>query len=886
MKNIIQAQRQVLATRHETAYQMHRSGADGFTVCAALTAMIDEVIKTLASDSEDSTPTDIALFALGGYGRNELCPKSDVDIMLLHRDGRREEALENALQKLLHSFWDCGLDVGHSVRSIQECMNFASVEVENWASILEARFLCGNHGIAEEFFERRSDTVAHLGNKFFITNVLEELSTRHAKYGNSAKLLEPNIKKSAGGLRDVHTLLWLYRSSDVRYCQIASGLHRPACVEILELLAHEGELDSTEAGAAITAFNFLLRTRNEIHFLRRTLHDSLDYSLQSVIADGLGYQTSGARHAVELFMQEYYLSAKTLLRLNQTLTGQLRERYQLRLPAGISPGEKKIIDDRFLVHGDMLDIASSAVESGLSFETSMETFHLMQHHHVSRLSQRLRTAIHKCASAVGEPEVFSETPLSIFRSIIESASHVAHVLYEMADLGVLSKLIPEFEALVAFYQHSRYHYYTADEHTLITLQRLEALETDESILGDVYRARKKRGILFMTLLLHDIAKPIQIEDHENIGATMAAPILARLKLEEYIDDVTFLTRNHLMMEQVSFRRNVYDVETVAEFAELFSFTFQLDRLYLITYADLSAVNPTTWTNWKAVLLQELYVKAKEMIGSGMRQEEFRALHLDRYREAVEGVVMRLSAVHSREIVEEHFKKIDSAQYVSTFDEDEIAAHVSKIGDDETVSTLFRTREGYTEVTIISTDAPYALSKFCGTLTANDANIFDANIFTRTDGIIIDKFRVTDTVSKQHLSDEVCLKIHTELNAVIEGRIDIEHLFELHRRKWKRRSRRYLSPMIRFDVEFEDDPRFTIIDVFAADALGFLYRVTQTISERDLNITFAKIATRGDGIVDSFYVIDRSGAAVPEGRKAEIREAILGTILTFKNIELQ
>lgn len=503
-----------------------------------------------------------------------------------------------------------------------------------------------------------------------------------------------------------------------------------------------------------------------------------------------------------------------------------------------------------------------------------------------RLSQRLRTAIHKNAVRVPDTEVFSEKPLLIFRSIIESASHVANVLYEMADLTVLSRFISEFEALVAFYQHSRYHYYTADEHTLITLQRFEALEGDESVLGDLYRARKKRGILFMTLLLHDIAKPVQIDDHEVIGATMAVSILTRLRLEDYIEDVTFLIKNHLLMEQVSFRRNIHDVETVAEFAEIFTFTFQLDRLYLITYADLSAVNPTTWTNWKAVLLQELYLQAKEIIGAGLKQEEFRALHLDRYREAVEVVVTKLNGIHSREIVEEHFQKIDSPQYVGTFDEEEIAFHISKIGDNETVSTLFRTREGYTEVTIISTDAPFALSKFCGVLSANDANIFDANIFTRTDAIIIDKFRVTDAMTKQHLTEDVCQKIHDELNAVIEGRIDIEHLFEHHRRKWKRRTRGYLSPVIRFDVEFEDDPRFTIIDVFAADALGFLYRVTQTISEQNLNITFAKIATRGDGIVDSFYVVDRSGAPVAEGRKTEIREAILKTILTFKNVELK
>ncbi len=310
MDSIVQEQRQQLARRREEALKAHRGGADGFTVCAALTSAIDDVIVALAGSAVKGNFSGMALYALGGYGRNELCPKSDIDIMVLHADAAAAKKLERSVQQLLHSFWDCGLDIGHSVRSIDECMAFAGTEVENWASILEARFLCGDAEADARFRRRRAETVERKSGDFFIRTILDELDSRHAKYGNSAKLLEPNIKKSAGGLRDLHALLWLYRATGVGYLNGDADPHRSACLEFLTLLANEHELETAESVATASALEFLLRTRNEIHFQRETLHDSIDYALQSRIAEGLGYRESGNRQGVELFMQEYYLSAK------------------------------------------------------------------------------------------------------------------------------------------------------------------------------------------------------------------------------------------------------------------------------------------------------------------------------------------------------------------------------------------------------------------------------------------------------------------------------------------------------------------------------------------------------------------------------------------------
>ena len=339
------------------------------------------------------------------------------------------------------------------------------------------------------------------------------------------------------------------------------------------------------------------------------------------------------------------------------------------------------------------------------------------------------------------------------------------------------------------------------------------------------------------------------------------------------------------MEQVAFRRNLSDPQTIIDFASKFSTTHRLDLLYLLTYVDLSAVNKNVWTDWKGMLLFELYRRSREILAGKLTSAQFEQVEADRHKVAVKELVSELTSTLSEDQAHDHLDAAESPAYLATFDAQEIAEHIRRIGTAETVSTIFKRRDDHTEVTIIARDAPFALSRFCGVLSANDANIFDAQIFTRNDGMIIDRFRVADFLSKTSLSAEQCEKIHQELNDVFNGATDIEHLLQRHRMRWKRR-KKMLNPNIRTDVEFEDHPRFTIIDVYAPDMLGFLYRVTGTMSMLGLNISFAKIATRVDGIVDSFYVLDLTGRKLdnPEQRQY-VRSEILKVIGNLTQSEL-
>jgi [protein-PII] uridylyltransferase len=840
---------------------------------------MDEAIRSTYEMITDGARNEIAILALGGYGRRELCPHSDVDVMVLCPAGANREAVSQTATSFLHLLWDAGITVGHSVRTIDEAMQTRGSAIDSWASMLESRFICGNHALASDLHAAMKVAITKGGDTWFSDGVFEDIRTRHVRFGNSVKLLEPNVKKSAGGLRDMHTTLWLYRSNDPSYFFNSNG-GVPLTSEFLQLLNTTGRVDADSYRATLAAYEFLLRTRHAMHYRREALHDTLEYALQLEVAEELGYGSKAELRSVEVFMHEYYIHARSIHRFHQQLVNLFKEAQEKHTQHD-NEGEK--IGDVFRLRGETLTL-DNEMQRFTHPRTLFDAFAFMAELDVE-MDFRLRAAVERSADLLTKEMCSDEALAFLFRKIINS-KRVARTLSEMNDLGILGKYMPEFDELVAFFQHNVYHYFTADEHTLVAIANAERLRDQQGILREVFRNLKKKDILYMALLLHDIGKPKGVGDHEVTGVEMARDILTRLGMDEMFADVAFLIRNHLVMEQIAFRRNIHDAETIKEFASKFERPEQLDHLYLLTYADLSAVNVNVWTEWKGSMLQDLYMRTSEVLRRNLKGGQIDAFHQSKRDAAEVGIVDNLSKSLPREKVERHLKGIQSEAYTAIFSEAEIARHIEKSEISETVSTLFSHSEGYTEITIIAQDAPFALSKFCAVLAANDANIFDANVFTRDDGIIIDRFRVSEATSKRELEPRVCKKITDDLTQVMEGKLDVQHLFEVHHRRWKRRPKLPANPNIRVDVEFEDNPRYTIIDVYAPDSVGFLYRVTETISRLALDIHFAKIATRVDGIVDAFYVLDRAGKPVTDPAWREIISSeILKTIRSLQEQEL-
>jgi len=614
-----------------------------------------------------------------------------------------------------------------------------------------------------------------------------------------------------------------------------------------------------------------------MHYQRGVLNDTLDYGLQVAVAEALGYGREAELRAVEVFMRDYYLHARAIHRMNRQILERFRD-----TPAPVASGANSL--------GGGLAISAqrlSLAEPQQSFASCEELFRVFvaAAEQGLPLDSRLRATVERSLTLVTQEETRSPALASMMRRILQSG-RVAETIRDMYELGVLERYIPEFGRLVAFFQHNVYHYYTADEHTMIALANAERLRLERGVLHEVYRILPRRDVLWLAILLHDIAKPLGVADHEVTGVEVARTVLERLGMQDAFAAVSFLIRHHLLMEQVAFRRNIHDPATIREFADMVREPDLLDYLYVLTYADLSAVNVNVWTDWKASMLEDLYRLTSEVLRRQLRGHAIEAFHRERHDAIRARLVEALGEAFSREEVTAHLEALGSDAYASVFSEEEIASHLKEISRGKGPSTLFRQHEGYSELTVIGRDAPFALSRCCAVFSANDATIFDANVFTRSDGILIDRFRVAEAHSGTRLEERTAAKIASDMEAVLEGRLDVAHLFRAHHRKWKRRPRRPVNPSIRTGVEFEDAPAHTIIDVYAPDSVGLLYRITETISELGLDIELARIATRVDGIVDAFYVRERTGGVLTDpSRRAALRDRILETIRSMGELEL-
>ncbi len=448
-------------------FQLHRNGADGFTVAARLTSLVDATL----SDFWKLNPAgiDYAVVALGGYGRSELCPHSDFDLMILAENEKAKNSGSECIQQFLRSLWDAGFNVGHSVRTVKDCVNLYETDVDSWASILESRFVCGSEHVLGLYAD---DVFRQIQKKFdlvFVKAIMVGMDERHEKYGNSVKLLEPNVKNSAGGLRDLHNLLWVYRSTDTDYFTESPFLNtESSCKLMIDTFYRKNVISKEERDAVINALNFLLRTRHETHYFAKTIHDSLDFSIQREIAKGLGFGDDRELKYVEKFMREYFLHARSIFRLNQRLINHFRKSVE---PSSWKKPKEQILDGHFIARGDELLQRNTAVELSTPAEI-VKAFYWCGKHSLT-LGHSLQgtiAALSHSSHIFNAQSITAGDAAAVFLDILRLPSNVASTLTMMNDFDVLGKYIPEWGELVAFFQHSVYHYYTADAHTLIAIE--------------------------------------------------------------------------------------------------------------------------------------------------------------------------------------------------------------------------------------------------------------------------------------------------------------------------------------------------------------------------------------------------------------------------------
>ncbi len=797
-------------------------------------AVITNIFNSLLTD-ERRASLNFCVVALGGYGRRELNVFSDIDINFIYKNNSASEtaAIRKQIHRLVKYLWDIGLEVGHSVRVLDACSALAEKDIDIKTSFLEARFLSGSQDCYHEFQTLVREIIFTANADAFILARLALMEKRHERFGNSGRMLEPHLKEGAGGLRDMHTCFWITRA---RLITGESGAEEAAsrCVNAVQELVRTRFLADSYFQPALQSFDFLMRTRNTLHRLAQRRDDVLSYPMQSRAAERMGYTDHPDTKGVERFMRDFYRHTRTIA----NLTALIGEKLKHSITHSALTSSKKIFieNDCFINEADSrLYCTQDAGRRLADRPPLMMKIFLYAQKYRAPLSEQLQTAVREHLHLVDDTFIHSREIAHDFLEIWKFEGQVGAMLKHMHDLGFLENYIPEFGFIDAHYNYNVYHAYTTDEHLIVAVHQLEKLFFEEpasasdslSTLREVYRELSlfEKYQLYWAVFLHDIGKS-RGGDHSLIGADLARTIFQRLQYEENADAVYFLILNHLRMEQLAFRRNLKDTETVSEFGNLVGNRRWLRMLYLLTFADMSAANPAVWTEWKAALLQELFIKA------------------DRY----------LKNRHEAGASEPDWEEIN----------------YDRIQLSDSLQVTFNDKNSFTETLIITTDLPYRLSQICAVMAVCDVSILDAEVYTRTDGIIIDQFRVANFPSHTPLSSAQKQNMEKLLKDILIGGQDIKPQLEKLKTRWKRLKFHETET----EIYFEDNRKFTIIDIFTADRVGLLYLMTQALSDLGLNIYSAKIGTRLDGAADCFYVLDHTGNKINSIEKQEeIRKEI-------------
>ena len=860
--------RQHLTSNVEFLRAAHLGGASGQQSVAAYAGFMDIFLGTLYrlavedAKREGLVPSPLVLVALGGYGRGELHPLSDLDLMLIY-DGEMGPYVQRVTQGLLYALWDLGLQVGHAVRSLPDCLAMARTDFPSRTSMQQARFLVGDRRLFNRFRKVLAENVYQKDFAQFLETTLTERDQRYRKFGGSPYMGEPNVKESAGGLRDIHTAMWLTSTK--------------FGTRTLRELADKRLINGREQKTTDEALTFLWRVRNELHFLSGHKNDVLSRDIQPQIAKNFGYTGDELSLPVEKFMRDYYLHARVIHRVSRRLIARCRETLSRRASVQRRLRQEALADG-LIVLDEQLHLAQA---DGRAFrEEPVRLIKVFWHsHHLGfELGVDVERAIEDSLDLIDDAFRASPEARELFLGICRSWGRTAQTLREMHELGVLGRYLPEWGALTCLVQYDIYHKFTADQHSLIAVQNLEALAPGQSPDSEgnaqVVSELERPGLLMLGMLLHDIGKG-KGHGHVAKGIPLIETLSARMGLApEDADKVIFLVAHHLTMSHVAQRRDIDDPKTIETLAGVCRTPERLRMLYLLTCADMRAVGPGVMTGWQAQILWDLYARTLTRLTGGQRERPTRESVAQRVTEAMRGDVARTA-------VAAHLALL-SDRYLTTTSPQRIAAHLRLLGrlaDGGVLATeLFHHPDlGSSELVVATRDVPGLFSIIAGTLASQGINILSAQIHTRADGIVLDTFQANDPFGEAVTEEARWRRTLEALRRVLRGEASVEDLLARRRAVYPTGEGVAGPPKISVDNQISDSR--TVVEVKCPDRVGLLYVITRTLSGQGLDIASARIATEIDQAYDTFYVTDRHGRRLEdEPAMTRVRESLEDALL--------
>jgi [protein-PII] uridylyltransferase len=804
-------------------------------------AALDLATKTMHPLSNPTESERVAVCAVGGYGRGEMAPFSDVDLLFL-TPYKITPWAESVIESMLYILWDLRLKVGHASRTVRDCLRLGAQDFTIRTALLENRFLGGDAELAARLDSRLRDELFTGTEREFTEAKLAERDTRHEKQGERY-MVEPNVKEGKGGLRDLQSLFW-----------IAKYIHHVR--EVGELVAL-GTFTGDELGTFIRAENFLWAVRCHLHLIANRANDQLTFDMQVEVAERMGYTDRGGRRGVEIFMQDYFRHATAVGDLTRIFLTKLEAAQQKAEPLlqRLLKRRKKLRRGYAQVNGrlaiaDEVNFLSDPLNLLRLFEEGLRTGLLIHPEAMLLVTNHL--------GLIDEDFRNDARAQKLFLDLLLKHGNPERALRRMNELGVLSAFIPEFEPVRAMMQFNMYHHYTVDEHIIQCISHLARIERRELIeelpvSSSILKEGINRRVLYVALLLHDIGKG-RPEDHSILGARITRKVAPRLGLKpREVDTAEWLVRHHLLMSDTAQKRDIADPRTVRDFAKAVQSRERLDLLLLLTVCDIRGVGPGTWNNWKASLLRALYRQTRRVLEDGMEALTREQRGADAKRNLREA----LSDWDARDL------KAETARHYAPYWQGlHVTAHVvfarllrDLHADEIAIDLAIDADRDATRACFALADHPGIFSRLAGALALVGANVVDARTYTSKDGFATAVFWIQD--ADGHPFEESRLpRLRQMIQKTLKGEVVPRDAIK-SRDKLRKRERAFRVPT---HITFDNDGSeiYTIIEVDTRDRPGLLYDLTRTLAAANVYIASAVIATYGEQVVDTFYVKDMFG----------------------------
>lgn len=840
---------------------LYQDGCDVNTVVYGRSNLTDQLIDVIFSFMFKDLDQEIALVAVGGYGRGELHPKSDIDLMILLKEEENQNS-KDLLEKFLMLLWDIRLEIGHSVRTVEECVEESSKDITVATNIMEARLLVGSESLFEQMKKRTS--ADHIwDSKAFFQAKLDEQIQRNGKFNDTAYNLEPNLKESRGGLRDIQMIGWVAK----RHFN-ANSLHD---------LVKEGFLLEDELHTLLAGQHLLWRIRCSLHYLAGRREDRLLFDYQRELAEEFGFKDkaeNSRNEAIEQFMQQYYRTVIELERLNEMLLQHFREAI---IYAEVDT-DAELINDSFQVRNGYIETTSENVFKDNPCAI-LEMFLLLQDYpDIQGVRAATIRQIRKYKTLIDDSVRQSPRAQQLFMKIITGSRGVTHELRRMNRYGILAAYIPAFDSIVGRMQYDLFHAYTVDQHTLFVIRNMRRLSVPDychefPLASGIFQHLPNPGLLYLSGLFHDIAKG-RHGDHSELGAVDAKNFCQRHGLPEKDSElVSWLVRSHLIMSMTAQRKDISDPDVISTFAELVETLERLDYLYLLTISDIRATNPKQWNDWKDKLLGELYNKTAALLNRGLSQQSDKESNISEIQTASLRKLERLG-INSHQAND--LWKTFNAEYFQSHTYGQITWHTSLIIDakqkQRLAKPLIQTRvhesSNSIQLLVYMKDRDRIFYDVVTVLSRSDVDIVNAQLLNASDGYALQTFRLAPSNTDNEEMSQIASQISHTLEERLNDSSDTKHASLSGNSKHK-----YFSSPTEVNFKKVNNDGATQIKIETMDRTGVLENIAKAFIDSKFKIMNARIVTAGEKAIDYFIITTAQDKALSSAQQNILKQQL-------------